>query len=410
MILESAKSKETKIQNTAIDRQVTAIKKQKADAEKTLATAKENLKTLSKSVHKNKRMKEAKEEIKKATKELSKAESNLLDIQKSSSSEIMSLEKQKTENHEKELEKRKTAEAKVAKKGIANILASQKLFQKELISNVKLKIKADIEKFSVPIEKFGDVLRDMSSPAGLPRLIGEKIGEKIANFTDALPAVGGAVGGAIGGILSTLADIGSKSPQEIEQEFRNFSRALIQGFKILPSLLVKILPTFTIQLVGALAQAIPLLIMELGILFINAGKQIVDYFTGKETKQSFAKDPGSEIKKGIAAYANLFGIQETKLFRSGGRIPSARGGLRMTSGSFGGGGMAMLHPDEFVVPASGMRPQQVDRTLDQMGGASGGVSIVINSMMTEGSAVDALVRKIENRFQTFGSAKSSLFG
>ena len=159
-----------------------------------------------------------------------KAESNLVDIQKSTSSEIMRLEKQKTENHEKELEKRKTAEAKVAKKGIANILASQKLFQKELISNVKLKIKADIEKFSVPIEKFGDVLRDMSSPAGLPRLIGEKIGEKIANFTDALPAVGGAVGGAIGGVLSTLADIGSKSPQEIEQEFRNFSRAIIQDF------------------------------------------------------------------------------------------------------------------------------------------------------------------------------------
>ena len=336
-----------------------------------------------------------------------KAESNLVDIQKSTSSEIMRLEKQKTENHEKELEKRKTAEAKVAKKGIANILASQKLFQKELISNVKLKIKADIEKFSVPIEKFGDVLRDMSSPAGLPRLIGEKIGEKIANFTDALPAVGGAVGGAIGGVLSTLADIGSKSPQEIEQEFRNFSRAIIQGLKILPSLLVKILPTFTIQLVGALAQAIPLFIMELGILLRQIGKDTIDYFFNRDP---FGKEEGSSIPNFLKDFASIFGIKETKLFRSGGRIPSARSGLRMTSGSFGGGGMAMLHPDEFVVPASGMRPQQVDRTLDQMGGASGGVSIVINSMMTEGSAVDALVRKIENRFQTFGSAKSPLFG
>ena len=44
----------------------------------------------------------------------------------------------------------------------------------------------------------------------------------------------------------------------------------------------------------------------------------------------------------------------------------------------------------------------------QAGG--GGVTININSAVTERSAVDALVRKIEDRFGSFGQSTSPLFG
>jgi hypothetical protein len=91
-------------------------------------------------------------------------------------------------------------------------------------------------------------------------------------------------------------------------------------------------------------------------------------------------------------------------FRSGGRIPSGRSGLRMTKGT----GLAMLHPNEFVVPQSGMMPQAVNRTLDSMSNQTG-TQININSMITERSAVDELVRRIENRYQLFGQSRSTLF-
>ena len=71
--------------------------------------------------------------------------------------------------------------------------------------------------------------------------------------------------------------------------------------------------------------------------------------------------------------------------------------------------MAMVHPGEIITPQSGSRPQAIDRTLNQMSGGQG-VTVVINSAVTEASAIDGLVRKIENRFRTFGSATSPLFG
>ena len=90
-------------------------------------------------------------------------------------------------------------------------------------------------------------------------------------------------------------------------------------------------------------------------------------------------------------------------------ILSARSGMRVTSGAFGAAQMAMVHPGEIITPQSGSRPQAIDRTLNQMSGGQG-VTVVINSAVTEASAIDGLVRKIENRFRTFGSATSPLFG
>ena len=71
-------------------------------------------------------------------------------------------------------------------------------------------------------------------------------------------------------------------------------------------------------------------------------------------------------------------------------------------------GLAMLHQNEFVVPASGQRPQSVDRQMSAMGG---GVNITVNGTIVEQNAIDALVRKIEERFNSnYGLASSNLFG
>ena len=92
--------------------------------------------------------------------------------------------------------------------------------------------------------------------------------------------------------------------------------------------------------------------------------------------------------------------------RSGGRfVPSARGGLRFTGGEEG---LAMLHQGEFVVPESNVMSQAVNRRLNNELG--GGINLTINADIIEGSAVDALVRKIEQRFRTFGGSTSPLFG
>ena len=67
----------------------------------------------------------------------------------------------------------------------------------------------------------------------------------------------------------------------------------------------------------------------------------------------------------------------------------------------------MLHRGEFVVPESNRRCLAVDRTMQ---GMNGGVQIVVNAEIVEQSAIDELVRKIEQRFQGFGGGRSTLFG
>ena len=70
-------------------------------------------------------------------------------------------------------------------------------------------------------------------------------------------------------------------------------------------------------------------------------------------------------------------------------------------------GLAMLHRGEFVVPETGQMPQAVQRTMN-MGG--GNITINVNAAVVESNAIDELVKQIERRFQTFGSATSPLFG
>jgi hypothetical protein len=85
---------------------------------------------------------------------------------------------------------------------------------------------------------------------------------------------------------------------------------------------------------------------------------------------------------------------------------SGQGGLKFTGQEQG---LALLHPGETVVPRSGQMSSTVARDMQAQTGG-GGITININSAITERSAIDALVRKIEDRFGSFGQTTSPLFG
>ena len=89
----------------------------------------------------------------------------------------------------------------------------------------------------------------------------------------------------------------------------------------------------------------------------------------------------------------------------GGRVhfPAGEGGLRFTGRQRG---LALLHPGEVVTPRSGRMSQGLERRFQ--GGQA--PNIVINSAVVDGSVIDTLVRQIEERFLTFGTSQSTLFG
>ena len=98
-------------------------------------------------------------------------------------------------------------------------------------------------------------------------------------------------------------------------------------------------------------------------------------------------------------------LGDTSQFYMSGGIMQAQSGIRFTGAKRG---LAMLHEGEAVIPASGRTGQAEQRSFNQAKG--NGINIVINSAVVENRAIDELVRKLENRFGTFGVGKSSLFG
>lgn len=236
--------------------------------------------------------------------------------------------------------------------------------------------------------------------------------------------VGGSIGQAFGGFIGSVASFGeslivrdpktgqerTKTDAELQQEFDNFVAAFERGLEKLPVLLAKILPKFTIAVAKGIIMAIPLLIESFLHMIGNAIDKLVRDLASILSFEKQLEDFTEKLKANLNAIAQaLTGGLFQGFFRSGGRIKSARNGMRVTSGSFGAAQLAAVHPNEIITPQSGSRPQAIDRTLDQMSGKQG-VTVVINSAVTESNAIDGLVRRIEQRFQTFGSAKSPLFG
>ena len=284
----------------------------------------------------------------------------------------------------------------------------------EIEQKAKIKIKADIQagKITGALDVLTKSIQAFSNPGELVNMITKGIGSLFGDL-------GGTIGGAIGGIIGGVAALGQKSPEEIKAEFNNFLEALKRGIKILKDVLPDIIPPF----VEALAMLIPALIEA---LLLGMARLFTNIFVGIATFIVKAIEMGP--RKIAEAIANWFrGVWQSimdgisRMFeilfnplgfadeekRSGGRV-SARSGISMVGGAFGGSTRARLHPGEFVVPQSGMKPQAVERTIDNMS-QGGGVNLVINSAVTERSAIDELVRKIENKYRTFGTSRSPLF-
>ena len=176
--------------------------------------------------------------------------------------------------------------------------------------------------------------------------------------------------------------------RKAEQDVKQFAMALEVGIKMLPPILLEVLPPLFIDLGVSIVKAI----LELPF---RIGKAIIRglFNTGAKV----AEAPLNIMK----SLADFFGLDSK---RSGGRMISARRGLRFTGSS---DTMAQLHRNEFVVPESGARPQAVERIMNQQSGS--GINITINADVVERDAIETLVRKIEQRFQNFGTMQSSLF-
>lgn len=281
----------------------------------------------------------------------------------------------------------------------------------------------DVEAFG----NIGQVLSAITSPQGLLDAVGQ--------------ALGGAVGGAAAGVLGQFAALGDVSgidADRIEEvmasqgknrdealkqiliedkaaEFEIFFQAIVRGLQILPALLIQTLPPviaegalglvteiarLPISFLGAIIEGAVFVVRGIGEFFTNLpedlGKAILD---GIGDAFAFFFDP---LIKAFEAVGGLFGGS----FMSGGRFLSAQGGLRFTGREQG---LAMLHSGEMVVPRSGQVSSTVVRDV-QAQTSGGGVTININSAVTERSAIDSLVRKIEDRFGSFGQSTSPLFG
>ena len=227
-----------------------------------------------------------------------------------------------------------------------------------------------------------------------------------------IAAAFGPIGSAIGGIVNALGALGTKTPEEIQQEAEAFSMAVANGLAMLPRILIQVLPKFVLQLI----KGIGLEILKLPFIIADAifeslkkiFQPIIDFFSAsKEERQENRQSRRDARKRRREKDGNfvqqLFNTDSG--FLSGG-IMSAASGARFTGGSRG---LAMLHEGETVLPASGRAGQQEQRMLSQAGGG-GGINIVINSAVVEHRAIDELVRQLESRFGTFGVGKTPLFG
>ena len=227
---------------------------------------------------------------------------------------------------------------------------------------------------------------------------------------NAVGAAFGPVGSAVAGVVGALSDLGQRDPEEIKAQFKATFEGIATGIKVLIPLLIEALPPLLIEaakmIVDALIQLPFAIVASIGKLIMSVVDGIKNFFSGKGFFQAIGDAIGSMFERLVelitAPFEGLFGGSKM----GGGRMLSGQGGLRFTGANRG---LAMLHEGEMVVPRSGQMSSNVARDVaSQMGG--GGVNITINSAITERSAIDSLVRKIEQRFGAYGQSTSTLFG
>lgn len=239
------------------------------------------------------------------------------------------------------------------------------------------------------------IVAGVSGPSGFL----STLGSAFDNLTMGLSST---IAGAIGGI----ARLGEKTPKEIQQDFQNFAKAFEQGLKMLPRVLIQVLPRFVVALIRGIGIAIlklPFLIADaFGEAFKKLWENIKEFFRDIFTREGRQERRQQRRERRRSFFENLG--ESSQFFMSGG-IMQAQSGARFTGGKRG---LAMLHEGETVLPASGRAGQAEQRMMNKAGG--GGINIVINSAVVENRAIDELVRKLETRFGQFGVGKSSLFG
>lgn len=228
---------------------------------------------------------------------------------------------------------------------------------------------------------------------------------------NAVGAAFGPIGSAVAGVVGALSDLGQRDPEEIKEQFRATFQGIAQGIKILVPLLIEALPSILFEaaqmIVDALIQLPFAIVASIGKLIMSVVDGIKNFFSGKGFFQAIGEAIGSMFERLVelitAPFEGLFGGSKM----GGGRMLSGQGGLRFTGANRG---LAMLHEGEMVVPRSGQMSSTVTRDVSAQMGGGGGVNITINSAITERSAIDSLVRKIEQRFGSFGQSTSTLFG
>ena len=274
---------------------------------------------------------------------------------------------------------------------MTNVMANSQAENEAFFKSLRL------ENIAIMLGKLEEGIQFLSSPRGM---------------VTGIAAAFGPIGSAIGGIVNALGALGTKTPEEIQQEAEAFSMAVANGLAMLPRILIQVLPKFVLQLI----KGIGLEILKLPFIIADAifeslkkiFQPIIDFFSSsKEERQENRQSRRDARKRRREKDGNfvqqLFNTDSG--FLSGG-IMSAASGARFTGGSRG---LAMLHEGETVLPASGRAGQQEQRMLSQAGGG-GGINIVINSAVVEHRAIDELVRQLESRFGTFGVGKTPLFG
>jgi hypothetical protein len=199
--------------------------------------------------------------------------------------------------------------------------------------------------------------------------------------------------------------IGSKEQRRISEEAmrqnaiqdaKNFILAIETGLTMLPQILLEVFPFLFLDLAAAIVNAIIQLPGRIAMGVVNGIRALFD--------KIFVSGPQQFADKVGGFFTDLFSFFGIDSKRSGGRMVSARRGLRFTGSS---DAMAQLHRNEYVVPESGARPQAVERIMNEQSGS--GINITINADVVERDAIETLVRKIEQRFQNFGTMQSSLF-
>lgn len=231
------------------------------------------------------------------------------------------------------------------------------------------------------------------------------------SLINAVGSAFGPIGSAVAGVVGALSDLGQRDPEEIKAQFKATFEGIAMGIKVLVPLLIEALPSILFEaakmIVDALIQLPFAIVASIGKLIMSVVDGIKNFFSGKGFFQAIGEAIGSMFERLVelitAPFEGLFGGSKM----GGGRMLSGQGGLRFTGANRG---LAMLHEGEMVVPRSGQMSSNVARDVSAQMRGGGGVNITINSAITERSAIDSLVRKIEQRFGSFGQSTSTLFG